>query len=411
MKFFKDLFESLGISLDAVRANKMRSTLATLGIVIGIVTVTLMGAAINGLNNAFLKSISSMGADVFYVSRNDWFNQNYNSWMKTQKRRSIRLAEAEALSKKLTESVAVAPEIDDEETVKYKTRSADDVQIIGTTEGYLQTSSVGIAEGRFLTAADGEGSQPVCVIGSSVVTNLFHGESPLGARIKVADQSFEVVGVLEKQGNMLGWSLDNRVIMPVRELVADIWNRQTIDQIDVKAANMAQLDEAREELRQTMRHLRHLRPDEPDDFAINEQDQFVTLFHTMTATIAIIGLFITSLSLFVGGIGIMNIMFVSVVERTREIGVRKAIGAKRRSILFQFLIEAACICLIGGLIGLFIAWLITFAISKWMFPTAMSGLIVGVSLFVSLATGVVSGFLPAWRAARMNPVDALRNET
>jgi putative ABC transport system permease protein len=411
MKFFKDLFESFGISLDAVRANKMRSTLATLGIVIGIVTVTLMGAAINGLNNAFIKSISSMGADVFYVSKNDWFNQTYDSWMRSQKRRPIRLKEAEVLSQKLTGAVAVAPEIDDEETVKYKTRSADDVEIIGTTEGYLQTSSVGIAEGRFLTIADGESSQPVCVIGNSVVTNLFHGESPLGAHIKVEDQSFEVVGVLEKQGNMLGWSLDNRIIIPIRELVADIWTRSTIDQIDVKAANMAQLDEAREELRQTMRHLRHLRPDEPDDFTINEQDQFVTLFHTMTATIAIIGLFITSLSLFVGGIGIMNIMFVSVVERTREIGVRKAIGAKRRSILFQFLIEAACICLIGGLIGLFIAWLITFAISKWMFPTAMSGLIVTMSLFVSLATGVVSGFLPAWRAARMNPVDALRNET
>ena len=411
MKFFKEIFESLGISLDAVRANKMRSTLAMLGIVIGIVTVTLMGAAINGLNQAFLKSISSMGADVFYVSRNNWFNESYDTWMRSQKRRPVRLKEAEALSQKLTQAAAVAPEIDDQETVKYKTRSADDVQIIGTTEAYLQTSSVGIAEGRFLTTADGESSQPVCVIGSDVLTNLFRGESPLGARIKVADQSFEVVGVLEKQGNMLGWSLDNRVIIPIRELIADVWTRSTIDQIDVKAASLAQLDEAREELHQTMRHIRHLRPDEPDDFAINEQDQFVTLFHTMTATIAIIGLFITSLSLFVGGIGIMNIMFVSVVERTREIGVRKAIGAKRRAILFQFLIEAACICLIGGLIGLFIAWLITFAISKWAFPTAMSSLIVALSLLVSLATGVISGFLPAWRAARMNPVDALRNET
>lgn len=410
MQFFKEFFESINISFDAVRANKMRSSLATLGIVIGIVTVTLMGAAINGLNQAFIKSISSMGADVFYVSRNDWFNQNYNSWMKSQKRRSIHLREAEALSQKLTLSVAIAPEIDDEETVKYKTRSADGVEIIGTTEGYLQTSGVGIAQGRFFTVADGEGTQPVCVIGSDVVSNLFRGESPLGARIKVQDQSFEVIGVLDKQGNMLGWSLDNRVIIPIRELVAEIWNRSTIDQIDVKAVSMAQLDEAREELRQTMRHIRHLRPDEGDDFAINQQDQFVTLFHSLTATIAIIGLFITSLSLFVGGIGIMNIMFVSVVERTREIGVRKAIGAKNRSILFQFLIESACICLVGGLIGLTIAWVATMAVSKWMFPTAMSWTIVVVALLVSLATGVVSGFLPAWRAARMDPVEALRNE-
>lgn len=410
MNAISELRECVSISLDAVRANKMRSALATLGIVIGIVTVTLMGAAIHGLDRAFIRSISSLGADVLYVSRDDWFNSSYDQWMKSQKRRPIRLKEAEELAQRLNLATAVAPEIDDEETVKYKTRSATLVDIIGTTEGYLQTSGVGIAQGRFLTAADGESSQPVCVIGSDVLTNLFRGESPLGARIKVEDQSFEVVGVLEKQGNMLGWSLDNRVIIPIRELIADIWNRPTIDQIDVKAVSVAQLEEARDELRQTMRNIRHLRPEEPDDFAINQQDQFVKLFHDMTRTIAMIGLFVTSLSLFVGGIGIMNIMFVSVVERTREIGVRKAIGAKNRVILLQFLIEAACICLLGGVIGLGIAWGTTFAVSKWMFPTALSGTIVVLSLLVSLITGLISGFLPAWRAARMDPVEALRNE-
>ena len=410
MNPFSEVRESLGISFDAVRANKMRSALATLGIVIGIVTVTLMGAAIHGLDSAFKKSISSLGADVMYVSRNDWFSESYDSWTRSQKRRPIRLKEAEQLINKLTLASAVAPEIDDEATVKYKTRSANFVDIIGTTEQYLETSGVGISQGRFLTAADGEGTQPVCVIGSDVLTNLFRGESPLGARIKVEDQSFEVVGVLEKQGNMLDWSLDNRVIIPIREVVADIYYQSSVDQVDVKAADLTQLDEAHEELRQTLRNIRHLRPDELDDFAINQQDQFVQLFHDMTRTIALIGLFITSLSLFVGGIGIMNIMFVSVVERTREIGVRKAIGAKNRSILMQFLIEAACICLLGGLIGLGIAWGITFAVSKWAFPTALSGPIVAMSLLVSLATGVVSGFLPAWRAARMDPVEALRNE-
>jgi putative ABC transport system permease protein len=193
-------------------------------------------------------------------------------------------------------------------------------------------------------------------------------------------------------------------------LVADIWNRPTIDEIDVKASHMGQLDEVREELRQTMRHIRHLRPDEPDDFAINQQDQILTLFHNATRTIAIVGLFVTSLALFVGGIGIMNIMFVSVVERTREIGVRKALGAKNRSIMLQFLVEAACICLLGGIIGLLIAWGATLAVSKWMFPTSLSGPIVVMALLVSLMTGVVAGFVPAWRAARMDPVEALRNE-
>jgi putative ABC transport system permease protein len=209
---------------------------------------------------------------------------------------------------------------------------------------------------------------------------------------------------------MLGWSLDNRVIVPIRESLAVIWKRPDIDQIDVKANGLAQLDETREELRQTMRHIRHLAPGEPDNFSINQQDLIVKLFHQQTSTIAIIGLFVTSLSLFVGGIGIMNIMFVSVAERTREIGVRKAIGAKRRNILLQFLIEAACICLLGGLIGLGIAWLTTLAVSHFLFPASLSGPIVAIALLVSLLTGVVSGFLPAWRAARMDPVDALRSE-
>jgi putative ABC transport system permease protein len=331
--------------------------------------------------------------------------------MNTRKRRPIRLKEAEAMAQKLKLASAVAPAIWDDETVRYKTRSASLVDIVGTTEGFLETSGVGIAEGRFLTAADGEGSQPVCVIGNDVVTNLFRGDPPLGARIKVADQSFEVVGVLEKQGSMLGWNLDNRVIIPIRELVADIWHRPNIDEIDVKAADASQVDEAKEELRQTLRNIRHLRPNEPDDFAINQQDLILTLFHETTRTIAIIGLFITSLALFVGGIGIMNIMFVSVAERTREIGVRKALGAKNRSIMLQFLVEAACICLMGGMIGLAIAWVATLAVSKWAFPTSMSGPIVGMALLVSAMTGVVAGFVPAWRAARMDPVEALRNET
>jgi putative ABC transport system permease protein len=170
-----------------------------------------------------------------------------------------------------------------------------------------------------------------------------------------------------------------------------------------------QLDEAREELRQVMRRVRRIAPNQPDDFSINQQDQFVQMFNRVAGTIALIGLFITGLSLFVGGIGIMNIMFVSVAERTREIGIRKAIGAKRRTILLQFLTEAACICMLGGLIGLGIAWPLTLIIQRFL-PATMSLTVVGIALLVSLVTGVVSGFLPAWRAARMNPVDALRSE-
>ncbi|MDE3067525.1 MAG: ABC transporter permease [Verrucomicrobiota bacterium] len=409
MNFLSELREGLGISWDALRANKMRSALATLGIVIGIVTVTLMGAAINGLNRAFLHSVSALGADVFHVSRFKWFNNSYEDWLNMRKRPPIRLADAEALAKQLTLAAAVTPEIEGGESVKYKTRSADNVDIIGTTESYLETSGVGMAEGRFLTAADAGATRPICIIGNDVATNLFRGETPLGKRIKIANQSFQVVGVLEKQGNFLGWSLDNRVIIPIRGFMADIWNGP-LSQIEVKAGSLVRLDDAQEELRQAMRRVRHLRPGQPDDFSINQQDQLVKLFHEQTATIAVIGLFITSLALFVGGIGIMNIMFVSVVERTREIGVRKAIGAKRRAILLQFLMESAGICLFGGLIGLGIAWLATWLVTQWLFPASLSVDIALLAILVSLLTGVVSGFLPAWRAAQMDPVEALRSE-
>ncbi len=409
MNLFSELSEGLGISWDALRAHKLRSTLTTLGIVIGIVTVTLMAAAIRGLDNAFLHSISALGADVFYVQRNSWINENSeNSWLKAQKRRPIRLDEARALAGQLP-VYSVAPQAyDSGDSVKYKDRSASTATIIGTTEVYLDTSGVSVAQGRFLTPADAAGGRPICVIGSEVASNLFRGEAPLGAKIKIKDQSFEVVGILEKQGTMLGWSLDNRIIVPLRQFLAAIWSRPQIE-IQVKAGKLVQLDEAREEIRQAMRHVRRLAPGQGDDFAINQQDQIVDMFHRVTGRIAVIGLCITSLSLFVGGIGIMNIMFVSVAERTREIGIRKAIGAKRRTILLQFLIEAACICLVGGLIGVGIAWLATLAVAP-ILPTTLSLNIVGMALLVSLLTGLVSGFLPAWRAARMNPVDALRNE-
>jgi len=192
-------------------------------------------------------------------------------------------------------------------------------------------------------------------------------------------------------------------------LLSSYTSKRDLEQIQVKVKDVADVDNAREELHSVMRKIRHLAPGDPDDFAINQQDQILAMVGKVTGTLATIGLFVTGLSLFVGGIGIMNIMFVSVAERTREIGIRKAIGAKRRTILLQFLIEAATICLIGGLVGLSIAWPVTLLMQR-LFPASMSFAIVGIALLVSLVTGLLSGIFPAWRAARMNPVDALRNE-
>jgi putative ABC transport system permease protein len=309
----------------------------------------------------------------------------------------------------MTQARAIAPFVDGRRPVKYRNRSANGVIIIGTSDQFQFTSSLVVAQGRFLSAEEVDGGRPVCVIGSEVATNLFQNEPALGNRIKIGQHAFEVIGVLEKRGSFLGqFSLDNQAFIPVQQFLTAFWHDPDFE-IQVKVADLKQLEEAKEELRGIMRKIRHVEPGKEDDFAINQQENFIKTFHRVAGMIATGGLFITGLSLFVGGIGIMNIMFVSVAERTREIGVRKAIGAKRRTILIQFLIEAASICLMGGLLALAIAWPVTLGISKFL-PATMSPTVAGIALLVSILTGVVSGFLPAWRAARMNPVDALRNE-
>jgi len=411
MNFLTELREGLAISWSAIRANKMRSILTTLGIVIGIVTVTLMGTAIEGINNAFLKSISNIGTDVLYVRRTDWDEliQTRQQWLDQSKRPAITLAEVDALQRQMTLAGAIAPVASTSVSVQFNKSGSSSVPVIGTTEQYQLTSGLDVREGRFLSPAECDGGRPVCVIGNDLATNLFPNASPIGEKITVARRAFEVVGVLGKQGGFSeSGGADTEVIVPLSQFTYSIWRNPDYE-IQVKAKELNQIDDVNEEVRVVLRRARHLAPEDPDNFSINQQNQFLEMFHKVAGTIAIIGLFITGLSLFVGGIGIMNIMFVSVAERTREIGVRKAIGAKRRTIMLQFLIEAACVCLIGGVIALLIAWPVTLLLQKIM-PATMSPIIVCFALFVSGLTGICAGLFPAWRAARMNPVDALRNE-
>ena len=412
MNFFIEIKEGLNIAWDAIRANIMRSVLTTLGIIIGIVTVTAMGTAIDALNRAFRDSISILGADVLFVSHYTWADRTYEMWLSERQRPDITRRQAHQVEQQMSLASAVSPVVGMNQTVRYKNHSSSRVEIYGTTEQYLTTSGFTIDQGRFLSEEEAEGGRPVCVIGNDVATNLFQRESPLGRKITIGSRRLEVVGVLEKRGSFLGMdSFDNRVIIPIQQLLIGYW-RDPDFTVEVKVKDLLHLEDAKEELRGLMRKIRHIAPGDADNFTINQQEQFLKTFNKVTGTIATVGLLITSLSLFVGGIGIMNIMFVSVAERTREIGVRKAIGARRRSILLQFLIEAALICLLGGLVGLGITYSLTVLASHFFpyFPLTMSLPVMGLAILVSVVTGLTSGFLPAWRAARMNPVDALRNE-
>jgi putative ABC transport system permease protein len=411
-----EIHEGLRISWSAVRANKMRAILTTLGIVIGIVTVTLMGTAIHGLNAAFLKSVSAIGTDVFFIQKWPWFHDE--PWWKLIKRREIylpagrtfdHLAEGRAFISQANPAWHVNLQSVGLRTLRHDRSVATGVFLIGNTEQAVYTDALNFSAGRYFTAAEVEGHRPVCVLGADVARNFFPHGGAVGSRIRIDSMSFEVIGVLEKKGKFLGIeNLDKTAHIPVTLMARGFTFFPGI-RIVVKVGGLAQLDDAKEEIRAVMRRVRRLPPAEPDDFAVNSLEAFIEKFTQVSKIIGGVGLFITGLSLFVGGIGIMNIMFVSVSERTREIGIRKAVGAKRRTILIQFLIEAATICVIGGLIGLGLAATATWGISRF-FPATMSVSIAALALGVSALTGIIAGFLPAWRAARMNPVDALRAE-
>ncbi|MEX0603057.1 MAG: ABC transporter permease [Bacteroidota bacterium] len=406
--FLDELREGLLIAFSAIRANKMRSVLTILSIVIGIAVVTLMGTAIEGLDRAFNKSIAAIGADVLYIQKWPWGGGQ--DWWVIRNRKDIRIQHARVVERQTETTEAVSPVIGTRSKASYNRKLVENVIVLGTNAEFIETTGSTVDLGRFFTPMEADGGRPVCVLGSEVAENLFPVENPLGKTIKVGPHAFRVLGVLEKQGNFLGMeSLDNRVYVPINRFFKQFRSFRGGIDIWVKAASVENLEETKEEVRGVMRKARGLAPRDPDDFAINQQEILVEFFNTVGVVIAGVGFFITGLSLFVGGIGIMNIMFVSVTERTKEIGIRKAIGAPRRTILIQFLLESAVICTIGGIIGIAVAFPLSLIIDQ-VLPTAMPPSIVVIALLVSAFVGIVSGFLPAYRASRLDPVDALRYE-
>jgi len=407
-KIIRELYEGLKISLRAIQANKLRSILTTLGIVIGIVAVTTMSTAIVGLRDAFMKSISSLGSDVIYVDKYPWFAMG--KWRQYRNRKEITYAQYEKLRDTFDGASAIAPtKRTFGKIVKYKQLNVRTSLVFGTNQDYIKTSGAIPEEGRFINSYDCKAAKRVVIIGKDIAKGLFPNQSALNKIVKINGIPLKVIGVLEKQGTGFfgSFSMDGQVIMPLKTFESVIGQTRRGLRIDVKVADIDHIEDAKEEIRAIMRTIRKDPAGKPDDFSLNQQEVFQQMYDKTVGIVAFAGIVITALSLFVGAIGIMNIMFVSVTERTKEIGIRKAIGAKTRTILFQFLAEATIICLIGGLIGLAISFPLSLIINQFL-PTAMPLNIVFIALFISAAVGIISGFLPAYRASKMNPVDALR---
>ena len=398
-------FESLRISMSSIYMNKLRSSLTALGIIIGVLSVTVMGTLISGLDRSFENSMSWLGKDILYISRWEWFSDM--EWWEVRNRPRMKLSYEDKIREMSDYALAVSPVMQRGASLSFGDKNTQ-TQIFGTNVDYMETVNEDIKVGRFFTENEERSGSRVTIIGSGIQDAFFEYQNPIGKYIKIDGIKFRVIGVLEKQGKFLGlFSVDNQAILPLGAYTR-LFSKRGFMRLSVKV-NEQKIDDAKSELQAVMRRIRGLKPGEKDDFAINQTKAFETQYNTLKYAIGGTGLFITILSLIVGGIGIMNIMFVSVKERTREIGVRKAIGATPNMILTQFLFEAITICVIGGLIGLTLAFGVSFFINK-IFPSTLPLWLSISSIIMSIFVGVISGIVPSYQAAQLDPIEALRYE-
>jgi putative ABC transport system permease protein len=410
-----ELAESFRIAFTQIRAHKMRSILTALGVIIGIIAVTLMGSAIGGIEIGFERSLAVVGDDVLYIQKWPW--RNVDDWWNYRNRRRIEPQYADMLKRLIrstpnSQLITAVPLMTTLRSVKYGDNQVRSIPIQGTTDEFVVTWTAPFKEGRFITAIESRGARNVCLLGYDVADALFAKESALGKTVMIGGNPFRVIGVSDRQGSFLGiFSFDTQVIVPLSAFLKTFSSRLDTT-IRVKVKDKTQLAAARDELTGYMRRVRSLRPEQKDDFEINAQEGLRSTIEPVKTGIAIAGLFVTGLALFVGAIGIMNITYVSVKERTREIGTRKAVGARRRTILLQFLIEAVCICLIGGIAGLVLSFVMTSGVAAAFpsFPMQFSAGLVITGMIVSILTGILSGFAPALSASRLDPIEALRYE-
>lgn len=401
--------EGIVIALRSLVANKLRSILTLIGVIIGVMTVIAVVAIISGMNKYVETEISSMGSTTFLIRKFGMITSS-EEWFKQIKRKNLTLKDMEAIKENCPDCWKVGAEAVSWRKVKYKNKHLSNMTIVGATANITEIANHDVYEGRGISEFEVEHNRQVCFVGWEIVDNLFPNEDPMGKDIKIGNDYFRIIGVAKKKGTFLGDNQDNFVLIPITTY-QKLFKRSMFLMIFVKARDFMSMQEAMDQCRLILRARRNVSYDKEDDFAILTSESIMDFFRQFTRLALLVMGGIASISLVVGGIVIMNIMLVSVTERTKEIGIRKALGARRRNILWQFLVEAVTLALVGGIAGVAMGALIAKILSLTTpLPSAVEGWSVAVALFVASSVGIFFGIFPAMKAARLNPIEALRYE-
>jgi putative ABC transport system permease protein len=395
----------------SLRANKLRTFLTLLGIIIGVLTIIAVVSVIQGLNNYVYTKMSFYGANDFSVQKFSMIGTSLRDFREQMKRKDLTLVERDLIRANCPACELVGASTETRQTVKYGSQSIKDTEIRGQT--YLDHEIGSVLEleaGRHLQSQDETNSRAVCVIGSDVAEKVFPTFDPLGRWLKVGSRNFQVIGVGKKKGKILGFSQDNYVHIPITTFMKVYGSRRSIS-INIHTNTQEEMARAQEEVRTVLRSWRKRAYNDPDDFSFATSETFIQFYKTATSGIYFAMIAVSSIALVVGGIVIMNIMFVSVSERTKEIGIRMAVGARRKDILYQFLIESSVISAMGGIIGIVLGFLVARIISAaTSMPSSVDPVSIALAIVMSWSIGLFFGIYPANRAAKLDPVEALRSE-
>ena len=402
------------MALETVRSNKLRSALTILGVSVGVVTVVFMVSIIQGLNKAFADQIESLGSNTIWATKFDP-SIGHQPTQEEIHRKELTIEDGDAIRNEASSVAGVAPFYRKvAETVQYRGNQSDTPILIGATPYHEFTVSSYVERGRFISELDVDRRENVCVLGIDVVKALFEYEDPLEKEIKIAGHPFKVVGIMEPLGSILGQSRDNSVFIPITtfgKYYPEFDFPEIISAIIVRPISRAHVKTAIDEMTDILRRRRGVKPGQPSNFGISSQDALLDVYNQLTGATYLVLTAISFVALMIGGIGVMNIMLVSVTERTKEIGLRKAVGATRMNILSQFLIEAVVLTAIGGLLGLVVGEVASLLTNRYSpLPAYVPAWAIVIGIGISAGVGIVFGLWPAWKAARLDPIESLRYE-